>query len=154
MFDLDNLIPFIRKAVNDNDPSDYKYTDDELRFYLRMGAYQVEGSWECGYTFSTEAIGGNTHYFVSPEPPIWRQMLYVHKTALMMGAWETTYSYTLASIKVSYNSKKDDMKRIQDMYDEIEYEHRYTDAGFAYNTWDDYFSRLNLIWSEISEGYR
>jgi hypothetical protein len=153
-FDLDGLIPLLRKVVGDTDINDPEYTDNDLQDCLRLGVYQVEASWDDDYTISSDAVDGVTHYYIDPDPPVWRQMLYMHKTALMMKVWEENYSFKLAAISVTRTSKKEDMDKLQQLYDEIEYEHRYSGAVYAFTVWDDYFSRLNLILSEISEGYR
>jgi len=148
---ISTLIPFLRMAIDDNDPTgDYENADERLAQYLRFGIYASFSDWEQGYTVQLN----ETEYEISPDPPIWCQMLFVIKTAWMMRSFEQKYSYQIPAIKITRTSKAEDLDGLQKIYDSIIQERRYSCAGYSYNSFDDLFTRPNLILTEIEEGYR
>lgn len=159
MLDLDTLIPYLRRSIDDIDSEDYDYSDEELRRDLKFGVISLEAEWEQGYTVSEQTVGegdnAETHFFIDQDiVPDWFQMLIVLKTAYKIKVFVSDHSIRLPSISVTSSSKKDDLDRIEKMIESIEYERRFKTVGFAYSTWDDYFTRYNLILDQLNEGYR
>jgi hypothetical protein len=158
-FDLEELLPFLRRAIDDRDSDEYDYPDEELRSDLRFGVIALESKWEQGYAVSSEMVGegdnAKLHYFCTPDLPEWMQVLVVLETAYKIKAAIPSNSVHLPSISATNGSKEDDMKRLKEMIDDIIYERRYNrDNCFAYSTFDDYFTRCNLVFNELCEGYR
>jgi hypothetical protein len=148
---ISTLVPFLRMAIDDNDISgDYENTDARLIDYLRFGILASESDWNQGYTIALN----ETVYEVSPDPPIWCQMLFVIKTAIMMRTFTQVYSYQIPAIKITRTSKTEDLAGLQQIYNAIIQERRFSTVGYCFNSFDDLFTRPNLILSDIEEGYR
>ena len=146
------LVPFLRQAIDDNDiDADYENTEARLMEYLRFGIYASEADWSQGYTIQLSAT---SVYEITPDPPIWLQMLYVLKTAIMMRTFESKFSYQIPAIKITRTSKVEDLQGLQSLYDAIIQERRYSTVGYCFNSFDDLFTRPYLIQTEIEEGYR
>jgi hypothetical protein len=148
---ISTLVPYLRMSVDDNDPDgDYENTDARLIEYLRFGVLASGADWEQGYTVQLN----ETVYEISPTPPSWCQVLFVIKTAMMMRGFERSYSYQIPAIKITRTSKGEDLDSLQKIYDAIIQERRYSVCGYTFSSFDDLFTRPNLILSEIEEGYR
>lgn len=157
---LKDLIPFLRFSLNDRDSTDYEYEDEELIKYLQIGVNSVEGSWKQGYSIVKqieleEDEEGNTIeksvYYIEPDPEPWLQMLYILKTAIMMKTFVIDYHLSIPAIRISNDSKKDDIKRLQEIYDSIVDERKYEHTVLTFGTWDDLTRRLDLIYNKVSE---
>lgn len=154
---LKNLVPFLRLMANDYGADLQEFTDEQLaNDYLRLGVLMQEASWKQGYSVKLNADDPNNPFYeITPDDmPEWLQILTVLKTALGMKIFEDSYSIDNKVIKVTRTSKSEDLKGLQMLYDEILNERKYSTVGYSYNTWDDFFTRPNLILNEISEGFR
>jgi hypothetical protein len=150
-FVISTLIPYLRLSINDNDLSgDYENTDTQLIDYLRFAVLASEADWSQGYSIQqTEGV-----YEIIPTPPVWCQIFFIIKCTLMMRVFERSFSYAIPAIKITRTSKTEDLAELQKIYDAIIQERRYSCAGYSYNSFDDLFTRPNLILTEIEEGYR
>jgi hypothetical protein len=148
---ISTLIPYLRLAIDDNDPSgDYENTDAQLITNLRFAILASEADWNQNYSIQqTEGV-----YEIIPDPPSWLQILYVIKCAIMMRSFERLYSYQIPAIKITRTSKGEDLDSLQKIYDAIIQERRYATCGYVFTSFDDLFTRPNLILSEIEKGYR
>jgi hypothetical protein len=140
LFDLDELLPFLRQTIDDRDADGYDYPDEELRSDLRFGVISLEARWEQGYTISTQTVDGVAHFFIDPDPLSWMQVLIVLETAYKIKAAVPDHSIRLPSISITSSTKKDDMDRLKEMIDDIMYERRYKTAGFVWNSFDNFFT--------------
>lgn len=147
---LEDLIPFLRLGLNDTDSSDYEYSDSELITALRVGIRAVESGWNLGFLVVDD---GDGTYSIDPDPEEWLQMMYVLKTIILMKTFNTVYHWRLPTISITNDNEKDVIKKIQEIYNEIEYEHRYKEAEFVFTTWDDWVQRLNLIYGRVLQYY-
>ena len=148
---ISTLVPYLRMSINDNDLSgDYENTDAQLIDYLRFAVLASEADWAQGYSIQqTEGV-----YEITPTPEPWCQMFFIIKCTLMMRVFERSFSYSIPAIKITRTSKTEDLAELQKIYDSIIQERRYSTVGYTYNSFQDFFSRPNLILSEIEEGYR
>lgn len=151
MTNVEDLVPFLRYVLKDIDSEDYEYSDDELVKYIRMAVQIVEAGWDMGYAIHVEEFSEETIYYIEPEPPVWRQMLYVLKTAMMIKSFDETFLYQTPLLKITKTSKIEDIAYLQQMYDDIEYEHRFTAVGEVWGTWDDFLTRISRIRDKVSE---
>lgn len=142
---LKDLIPFLRFSLNDRDSADYEYSDIELEKYLQFGIQEVESEWTQEY----EVIEGVEGLEVSPEPPVWTQMLFVLKTAIMARSFQDNYHFKTSAFSVTNSSLKDTIEKLEDTYKSIEKEHRYSDAAYIFTTWDDYKQRVDSIYDTL-----
>lgn len=153
---LKNLVPFLRAMADDNDVDLQEYTDEQLIDpYLRIAVVLENAEWEQGYSVQLNIDDPeNSFYEVTPDPPEWMQILYVTRAALGMREWRETFSIDNKIIKKTSSNIKDVIDGLKATRAAILQERRYSCAGFAYSTWDDFFTRPNLIINEISEGFR
>jgi hypothetical protein len=148
---LSELVEPLRQVIDDFDPSgDYENTDERLITYLKWGVKGVESEWSQGYTVSLN----ETSYEINPTPPEWLCMLYVLGTGIRMRAYEQKYSYQIPAIKITRTSKGEDLKSLQDFYDAIMQERRYSGTGYVFSSFDDLLTRPNLILTDLEKGYR
>lgn len=150
---LNNLIEGIRVMANDLNTDLQEYTDDDLIKTLKIGISLVNAEWEQGYSTSLNATSGE--YEISPTPPEWLCCLYLLRTAAGMRIFQILYSFDNKTTKVTNNSKKDDVKDLKELYQRILDERRYGNVvGYVSTSFDDFFTRPNLIYDAISQGYR
>lgn len=147
---LSTLVTFLRVSIDDALAGYQENTDAELIELLRMGIQVQEGSWNQGYSVVVNNTDpDNPVTEITPDPPVWLQMLYVIKTALMMKSFKATYSYDNGAVKVTRTSKKEDLEALQKLYDEILDEQKYANTCFAFNSWDDYLTRRDKILNRL-----
>jgi hypothetical protein len=111
----------------------------------------VESEWTQGYVVS---LNTESEYEINPTPPEWVQILFVLGTAIRMRAYEQKYSFQVPAIKITRTSKGEDLESLRSLYNAIIQERRYSTVGYVFSSFDDLFTRPNLILSEIEEGYR
>jgi hypothetical protein len=149
---LSELVEPLRLTIDDWDSSgDYENTDERLITYLKYGVNGVESEWSQGYSVSLNA---ESIYEINPIPPEWLCMLYVLGTGIRMRAYEQKYSYQIPAIKITRTSKGEDLKSLQDFYNAIIQERRYSTCGYVFSSFDDLLTRPNLILTDIEKGYR
>lgn len=148
MFPVEDLISFVRLGVDDNDSEDYEYPQSHIIRTLIYAIQVVESGWEqedSKYKIVTEGEGDDIKYFISPFPPIWKQMLYTLKAIIMLKTFEVEYGIRTPMMTISKSDKVDSLKEIKKMYESIEEEHRYNVAAEIYTTWDDFLERYDKI---------
>ncbi len=150
---LNSMLTYARVVLNDTDSSMYQYEDTDLINSLKVAFLLQEASWNQSYTM---ALNGTTgEYEISPTVPDWYQILICLKMCISCKLFEERYSFDNKVTKVTNSTKSDDIKQLIKIYEEIIQERRYgTVVGYAYNSWDDFFTRPNLIYNEILQGYR
>jgi hypothetical protein len=147
---ISTLVPFLRMGIDDNDGSLQEFTDSELVDYLRFSILTQEASWNQGYS----VVYDTDHYDIEPSPNSWLQMLYVIKACIMIKTFQEKFSYDNKVMKVTRTSKSEDLKALNQIYQEIIDERKNSCVGYSYNSFDDYFTRYYNILDEINEGYR
>jgi hypothetical protein len=154
---VSSLVPYMRVMADDYNVSLQEYSDDDLITNLRVGIILQEAAWNHGYTIQfNEEDPDNKFYEIVGEsvPEQWLQILFCLKTAMGMKAWQDQYSFNNKVVSVTNADQSQNKKTIKEFYDEILVERKNNCAGYAYSTWDDFFSRPNLILNQISEGFR
>jgi hypothetical protein len=151
---LNSLIEGLRVMAHDLGTEGFQeYTDEDLIKNLKIGIALVNAEWEQGYSVALNGTSGE--YEISPDPPEWLCMLYLLRTACGMRIFQLLYSVDNKVVKVTNNTKKDDVKDLKELYQRILDERRYGDViGYVSTVFDDYFTRPNLIFDAISQGYR
>lgn len=162
-FPISSLVPLLRVMCDDNDVSLQQFTDKQLSDeYLKTAIMLQEASWDNGYSVELNPGDNTVDPHIEPfyeivgdkDVPQWLQVLYVLKCALGMQIWQEKYSFDNKVIKVTNTSKKDDIEGLKFLYQEILDERKNSGVGFAYTSFDDFFTRYYNILDEISEGYR
>lgn len=153
---VSSLVPFLRVMADDNDVDLQEYTDEQLTDqYLRIAVTLENAEWEQGYSVQLNTNDPDkTFYEITPDPPEWMQILYVTRAALGMREWREHFSLDNKIIKKTSSNIKDVVEGLKATRNAILQERRYSCSGYAYSTWDDFFTRPNLILNEISKGYR
>lgn len=134
---LSSLIPYLRRAIDDTDTDDPEYLDSELLADLNFGVMLQEAKWNQGYIVINDLI--------TPDPPTWLQMLYILNTAIRKREFELSMSYKTNAFTITKTSKMEDLKGIQKLYDDIEWENRYATGVAVITTWDDYLTRITRV---------
>lgn len=159
-FPISSLVPFLRAMADDADDNDVdlqEYTDEQLIDpYLRIAVILENAEWEQGYSvrFNTDDPN-NSFWEITPDPPEWMQILIVTRAALGMREWREIYSLDNKIIKKTNSNIKDVIEGLKATRAAILQERRYnTSPGYSYSTWDDFFTRPNLVSNEIVKGFR
>ncbi len=148
-----SMLIYLRIMLDDNDSSMQQFSDTDLINSLRIGFLLQEASWQQDYTIALNGTSGE--YEISPDPPDWYQILVCLKTCISCKLFQISYSYDNKVTKVTNSSKSEDIKKLLEEYKSIIDERRYSDVvGFCQTVFDDFFTRPNLIFNEIEEGYR
>jgi hypothetical protein len=150
-----DLVSFLRVMADDNDIDLQEYTDEQLVEYLRLAVILENAEWEQNYTLQKNTEDpDNSFYEIVPDPPEWMQILYVTRAALGMREWRERFSLDNKIIKKTSSNIKDVIEGLKATRAAILQERKYNCVGYAYDTWDDFFTRPNLILNEISKGFR
>lgn len=146
MLPIEDLVSFVRLGVDDNDSENYEYTTEHIIKTLIYSVQVVESGWdrdEQKYEIVLE--NGKEDYYISPSPPIWRQMLYTLKAIIMIKSFEVEYGIRTPMMTISKSDKNEGLKEIKQMYKDIEEENRYAGTAEIYTTWDDFLERYDKI---------
>lgn len=149
--DLVSLVPLLRVMADDNSIDLQEFTDQQLADeYLRVGVMLQEASWNQGYIIE----GSPGSYSITPDPPQWMTILFTLKTALGMRIWQKEYSIDNHILKITRTSKNEDIKSLQELYQEVINERKNSGVGYVSTSFDDYFTRYYDILDAINQGYR
>jgi hypothetical protein len=154
---LSSLVKFTRLMVDDYDDIDgfQEYSDENLIDYLRFAAILEGAEWDQGYSVQLNTENPDAPFYeIEPDPPEWLQMLIVTRAVLGMREWREHYSLDNKIIKKTSSNIKDVVEGLKATRAAILQERRYSCAGYAYDNWDDFFSRPNAIINKISQGFR
>jgi hypothetical protein len=143
---------------DDNDISIQEYTDIDIITNLRIAVILMEGVWDHGNTVRLNPgdVNVNAYYEIvgDNEIPQWLEILYVLKAVIGTHAYRDRYSYSNGVMKVTNADQSQNKKTLKEFYDETMEARKYNTVGFSYSTFDDFFTRPELILDEISKGYR
>jgi len=152
---LSSLVSFLRLMADDNDVDLQEYTDEQLIEYLRLATILENAEWEQGYSVQLNTDDSDNIFLeITPDPPEWFQILIVTRAALGMREWRETFSLDNKIIKKTSSNIKDVIEGLKATRAAILQERKYNCVGYAYGTWDDFFSRPNVIINKISQGFR
>lgn len=152
---VSDLTSYLRTMLMDIDEGSLQeFTDEQLtNKYLVMGI-KVENAILGDLGCNIQRDITNSYWEFVTDPEDWLQIFYCVATCLRMRSWEQVYSFDNGVTKTTNHNIKDVVNGLKDTYNAILQERRYGCVGYSYNTWDDYFTRFNLIYNEISKGYR
>jgi len=153
---ISELVGFLRTMADDNYVDLQEYTDLQLSDqYLRIAVILENAEWEQGYSVQLNINDSNNNFYeISPTPPEWMQILYVTRAALGMREWKETFSIDNKVIKKTSSNIKDVVDGLRMTRAAILQERKFGSVGYSFSNWDDFFTRPQLTFDAINQGYR